>query len=85
MKYNKEMLVEMLIQDEKLYYDMPEYEWEMIKDEYETQLDKMGIKCANAFEVLGCGEDGEVIYDFGLDKKVYVCGQGCLRRMFWEN
>lgn len=83
MKYNKGQLVEMLIEDEKQYYDMSDEEWGMIEDEYTTELSKMGIEGANEFDVVGCGEEGDVIYNFGFDKEISVCGQGCIRRMMW--
>lgn len=82
MKYNKEQLVNMLVDDEKQYYEMSNEEWQMIENEYKAGLDKLEINGSNKFVVVGC-DDGDVIYDFGLGKKVVVDGQGCFRRMFW--
>lgn len=84
MKYNKEQLVNMLVEDEKQYYELEDEEWEMIESEYDNELIGMGVKEAEKFEVIGCDEDGATIYDFGLGKRIAVCGQGCMRSMMWE-
>lgn len=81
-RFDRDQLVDKLIEDEKQYYDISEEDEWILRGEYERGLEKLSIS-EGTFECIGY-EDADVYYDFGDDRIVGICGLGNVRFMYYE-
>lgn len=79
----REQIIGKLIEDEKNYFDMTSSEEEMVRMEYERELEKLKIESSDKCEELELDEvDGGTAYNFGNGLLVGIDSRATMRYMY---
>ena len=79
----REQIIDKLIEDEKNYFDMTSSEEEMVRLEYERELEKLKIESSDKCEELEPDEvDGVTAYNFGNGLLVGIDSRATMRHMY---